>query len=125
MIVLGRVLTAMHRKRGGALHSATMTTDEVIGANVRGLCARRGIKTTTLAEHLGLTAATLRAKLRGSVAWMGQDIDAAAGFLKVDPGVLFDRRDLDEPRVTRGSHRAGRQVVRGRQLVLASWPVAA
>lgn len=67
-----------------------MTIDQRIGTNVHELMWQKRMRQEPLMREMGLSRSSLAKKLRGEVAWMARDIDAAARVLDVNPGRLFD-----------------------------------
>lgn len=54
-----------------------------VGANVRAEMARRGISQAALADHLGLTQASISKRLTGRVAFDVNELTRTAEFLDV------------------------------------------
>ena len=70
-------------------YTGAMTIDQRIGTNVHELLWQKRMRQEPLMREMGLSRSSLARKLRGEVAWMARDIDAAARVLDVDPGQLF------------------------------------
>lgn len=81
-----------------------MTTDQIIGENVHRLMWRNHIRQDSIYRALGVSRSTFAKKLRGEIAWLAKDIDAAAKTLGVEPGALFAEWTPAQPAadVTRG-----------------------
>lgn len=70
-------------------YALPMSVDEVIGRNVHQIMWDKRIQHRPVYEAMGVTRGSLHKKMRGEVAWLARDIEAAAQVLEVDPGVLF------------------------------------
>lgn len=71
-----------------------MKTD--VAANVRAEVARRMLGQRVLAEKLDLTQRAVSRRLRGEVAWSGDELAQLAQFLEIAVERFFDARPLDE-----------------------------
>jgi transcriptional regulator with XRE-family HTH domain len=71
-----------------------MSVDEVIGTNVHHLMWEKHIRQRSLYDAMGVSRGSLHRKMRGEVAWLARDVAAAARVLGVDPGRLFEDREV-------------------------------
>ena len=58
--------------------------------SIRALLANRGLTQSALAAHLGLTQQAVSLKLAGRRRFSAEELQAAAAFLGVHPGELFE-----------------------------------
>ena len=89
-------MTTPDREKGGAMTTAERlapidATDETIGQNVHQLLFQRRRKQNELALVIGVQPTVLSKKLRGEVAWSARQVAAAAQFLAVEPGRLYEK----------------------------------
>lgn len=70
--------------------TATATSSQIVGRNIRAEMVRRGISQDAIANLLDLSQAAVSSRLRGETRIVVDDLVTIAAHLKVSPASLLD-----------------------------------